>query len=53
MKNLIKSSIFGFALMNFSGFIFLMSANELSYFTFFLGFGIIMLGLILNIKEKD
>ncbi|GEM_PF-6322754 len=53
MKNFINIIISGFALMNFSGFLYLMGGPEILIYTFYIGFVIIVLGLILNIKNTN
>lgn len=53
MQTFIKIIISGFALMNFSGLFYLMGGPAISLYTFYIGFVIIILGLILNPKDMN
>ncbi len=53
MKNSIRTIIFGFALMNFSAFLFLMSNWGILFYIFIFSFALVILGLIINIKDND
>lgn len=53
MHTFIKIIISGFALMNFSGLFYLMGGPEIFLYTFYIGFIIIILGLILSLKDTS